>query len=80
MSRAARKTGIESLAQPLVFKDVFKATALASNGADFPLEFYVTECRDNANLWSGEVFGKQSYYSSYDAYSYKYHATDSGTC
>lgn len=78
---AARKTGIEALAQPLVFQDVFKATALASNGADFPLEFYVTECRDNPNShWGGEVFGSQSYYPSYDAYSYKYHATNSGTC
>lgn len=77
---AARKTGIEALAQPLIFKDTFKATALAENGADYPLEFYVTECRDNPSGWGGEVFGKKSHYPSYDNYSYKYHALDSGTC
>jgi protocatechuate 3,4-dioxygenase beta subunit len=78
---AARKTGIEAIQQPLVFQDSFSATALAVNGAPYPLEMYVTECRDNPTGWGGEVFGRETYYPSYDAGTgVLYSAINSGTC
>lgn len=77
---AETKSGIESIEQPIVFQDTFTAKALAVDGADYPLEMYVTECRDNPTGWGGEVFGRKTYYSSYDNGSYAYHASDSGSC
>ncbi len=77
---AARKTGIESLQQSLVFKDNFVAYANSETGPVYPLEFYITECRDNPSGWAAEVFGSKSYYPSYDGGSFKYHASNSGTC
>ncbi len=77
---AARKTGIEALQQPLLIKDEIIAYANAENGPVYPVEMYITECRDNPSGWGPEVFGSKSYYPSYDDYSYRYHALNSGTC
>lgn len=47
---AARKSGVESLQQPIVFQDSFQAKALSENGADYPLELYVNQCLYNRHL------------------------------
>lgn len=77
---AARKTGIEAIQQPIIFDDVFNAKATTENGADYALEMYITECRDNPSGWKGEIYGDETYNPAYDQGSLAYHAIDSGTC
>lgn len=74
---AGRRTGVESINQPIVFKDVFTATKDSSSGPTYPLEFYITQCTPNPTAWGAETMGRMGIRSDYPD---SKHVLDSGTC
>ncbi|PWQ93576.1 SdrD B-like domain-containing protein [Leucothrix arctica] len=74
---ADRKTGIESIAQPITLNDTFTATTGSAGGATFPLEFYVTQCITNPTAWSTETIGSENIRLDRTE---DEHIVDSGTC
>lgn len=74
---AGRRTGVEQIEQPIVFKDEFKATTESSLGPDYDLEFYVTQCIANPTAWGTETLGSMNIRNDRPD---SEHVLDSGTC
>jgi len=57
---ANRRTGIESISQPITFNDTFAAFSGTQAGPTYPLEFHVTECIANPTGWWSETYGAET--------------------
>lgn len=74
-----RKTGVESIVQPINFQQTFNVTT--SDGVTpYPLEYHILQCIPQVSGWGGEVWGDEKTYAAYDWFSKTHAVIDSGKC
>ena len=74
---ATRRYGIETVVQPIVFKNILNAKSGSAGGPAFPLEFKITECTPNPSGWGAETWGRENIRTDRIE---EEHVVDSGTC
>ena len=68
---ATRKTGIESITEPMTFSSIFSTSSTSASCPGFTPEFHVISCSPNTNGYTGKVYGVGGGDRA---------VTDSGTC
>ena len=74
---ATRRYGVETIEQPIVFKNILNARSGSAAGPDYPLEFKITQCTPNPSGWGSETWGRANIRTDRVE---EEHVVDSGTC